>query len=329
MTEQATAAMTNQPQQVQLVYAMPAQQADDEIDLGQLWDAIWAGKWWIIGISLLAALLAAAIAIKMPNIYRAKVVLAPSEESQSGGLAAMAGQLGGLASLAGINVGGGAVDKAAYAQEVMKSRAFIVDFIKRHDLLVPLMAAKGWDREQNQLIIDSDSYDVTAGRWVRDVKPPQLPQPSDWEAYEAFLELLAVSQDKQSGMISVTLDHYSPELAAQWATMLVQDINNSIRHQDVTEAQSSIDYLTAQLQKTSVADMQKVFFQLIEQQTKTIMLADVRPEYVFKTVDPAVAPEKKEKPKRALMVVLATILGGMLATLMVLVRSIKTKPKQV
>lgn len=324
MTEQQMqSAAHSQPQQVQLVYAMPQQQADDEIDLGQLWAVIWAGKWWIIGISLLAAILAVVISLQMPNIYRAKVVVAPSEEAQGGGIGAMAGQLGGLASLAGINLGAGKVDKAAFAQEVLKSRAFIVAFIQRHQLLVPLMAASGWQIESDKLVIDDALYDVTTATWLRKVKPPQPVIPSDWEAFEAFQKIFNVAQDKQSGMVTISVDHYSPTIAAQWASLLVADINNAMRERDVSEAKRSIEYLKEHLHKTSVAEVQNIFYQLIEQQAKTIMLAEVRPEYVFKTVDPAVAPEKKEKPKRALIVVLATMLGGMLASLFVLVRGFR------
>ena len=50
------------------------------------------------------------------------------------------------------------------------------------------------------------------------------------------------------------------------------------------------------------------------------MLAQVRPEYVFKTIDPAVVPEKKSKPQRALICVLGTLLGGMFAVVIVLLR---------
>jgi LPS O-antigen subunit length determinant protein (WzzB/FepE family) len=49
------------------------------------------------------------------------------------------------------------------------------------------------------------------------------------------------------------------------------------------------------------------------------MLAKVRQEYAFKTIDPAVVPEVKSEPKRALICVLGTLLGGMFAVLWVLV----------
>jgi len=64
-----------------------------------------------------------------------------------------------------------------------------------------------------------------------------------------------------------------------------------------------------------------VFFRLIEEQTKTVMLAKVSSEYLLKTLDPSIAPEKKAKPKRALIAVLGTLLGGFLGVVIVLVRS--------
>jgi hypothetical protein len=40
------------------------------------------------------------------------------------------------------------------------------------------------------------------------------------------------------------------------------------------------------------------------------MLAEVRQEYVFKTIDPAVAPEGKKQTSRALICVLGTLSEG-------------------
>jgi uncharacterized protein involved in exopolysaccharide biosynthesis len=50
------------------------------------------------------------------------------------------------------------------------------------------------------------------------------------------------------------------------------------------------------------------------------MLAEVQEEFIFKVVDPAVVPELKAGPKRALICVLGTLLGGMLGVAIVLVR---------
>jgi len=63
-----------------------------------------------------------------------------------------------------------------------------------------------------------------------------------------------------------------------------------------------------------------VFYDLIESQTRVSMLADVRDEYVFQVVDPAMVPDEKVAPRRSLIAVLGTLLGGMLGVVIVLVR---------
>ncbi len=294
---------------------------DDEIDLAELWRAIWAGKFTIIIISFLFAVASIAFALSKPNIYKASAILAPaSAEGGAGGLAALAGQFGGLASMAGINLGGGGGDKTALALEIIKSRSFIETFIAKHDLLVPLMAAKNWDMPSNTLILDEELYDQTTKKWIREVKAPKKPEPSSWEAYKEFLELLSVSQDKTTSMVTIEIEYFSPEYAQQWLTWLIADINEFMRQQDQQEAQASIDYLTKQLQNIQVTNMETVFYQLIEEQTKNMMLTQVKLEYVLKTIDPPQVPDEKAKPKRALIVVLGTMLGGMLSVLIVLIR---------
>ena len=128
----------------------------------------------------------------------------------------MAAQYGGLASLAGINLNSGKTDKTVIGLEVLKSRKFISEFIERHALLVPLIAADGWDAETGDTKIDADDYDVTTKRWVRDVRPPKKTIPSLQEAYDDFTEILAVSQDKKSGIVTVSVEFYSPTMAKQW-----------------------------------------------------------------------------------------------------------------
>lgn len=300
--------------------------ADDEIDLRELFIALWRGKGWIIATTLLGAVLAVLVAINLPNIYRAEALLAPSSEQQGGGLSAMAAQFGGLASLAGVNLKGGGPDKTAIAVEIGKSRQFLSQFIRQHQLEVPLLAVSRADKASYELEIDPEMYDVASQRWVREVAPNKSVEPTDWELIKAFKEWVTINQDAKSGLVTVAVEYYSPLVAKQWVDWLVADLNAAMKARDQEEATRNIRYLTTQLEKTPVADMQKVFYQLIEDQTKTLMLTEVNQEYVFKTLDPAVVAEEKAKPKRALIAVLGTLLGGMLGVMGVLVRHALRRP---
>lgn len=294
---------------------------EDEIDLIEIFSVLWQQKKKIVLASLSFLIISIAIALWLPNVYRATVVLSPSSDQQGSGLAALAGQLGGLASLAGVNLSGGATDQTTIAISLAESRQFITAFIRRHHLEVPLLAVTKWDRQTNKLVVDADLYDEHTKNWVRDVDDDESVEPTDWELFHEFEKHYSLSTDSKTGIITFTLDYYSPELVKQWADWFVQDINQAVKERDITEAKQNIDYLNKQLTQTSVADMQTVFYKLIEVQTKTLMLAEVNQEYAFKTLDPAVVPDLKEKvkPKRAIICIVGGFLGGLLAIFWILI----------
>tara|TARA_R110001592_G_scaffold85353_1_gene252163 strand:+ start:3767 stop:4738 length:972 start_codon:yes stop_codon:yes gene_type:complete len=303
----------------------PASSVDnnsDEIDLRELFAVIWQGKWLIIAITAVFAIGAVIFAINQPNIYKSEALLAPADSEQGGGgLAALAGQFGGLASMAGINLGGGGgVDKTQMAIEVMKSRQFTSDFIQQHHILPDLMAAKKWNMADNTISYDGELYNKADKTWLRIVDAPFKPEPSMQEAYKVFSKIIAVNAAKETGMVTVSVEHLSPAVAHQWVNWLVQDINKEMKGRDVAEATRSTTFLKSQIEQTNIADIRSILYKLIEEQAKTIMFAEVRDEYVFKTIDPALIPEEKSKPKRALICVLGTMLGGMLGVMLVLIR---------
>jgi uncharacterized protein involved in exopolysaccharide biosynthesis len=301
---------------------------DDDIDLRELFAALWSGKLTIIIATVMAAVIAVSYALYLPNIYKAEALLSPVS-SDGGGMGGLASKFGGLASLAGVSLGGGGSgDKTTLGIEVMQSRQFFAQFSQENNVLVPLMAAKGWNSSDNTLVIDPEVFDSTTNTWVRQPKPPRQSQPSIQESHEAFKKLISVAQDKETGFVTLSVEHFSPYVAKQWVDALVQAINITIREQDVAKAERSISYLQQQIATTQLAELQTGLFELIQSQTETIMLANASPEYLFQTIDPAVVPELKAKPKRALICVLGVMLGGMLGVLIVLIRHFVNKDNE-
>lgn len=298
--------------------------ADDEIDLRELFSAIWQGKWIIIATTFVFAVLSVIYAINLPNIYRSEALLAPVVEDSS---MRLPGQLGGLAALAGVNLRGGGNEKTTLAIEVLKSRDFIGRFIEKYDLFVPVAAAEGWSRSTDSLVINTKVYNQETGEWVRKTTSPFTPKPSSQEVYLQFMKLVSVSQDNTTGMVKLSVQHYSPVLAKNWVDQLIKEINEDLRQRDLNQAQRSITYLNEQISQTNLADAKAMLYSLIEEQTKTLMLANVRSEYVFKTIDPAIVAERKAKPARALICILGVMLGGVLSVIFVLVRYFSKKSK--
>jgi uncharacterized protein involved in exopolysaccharide biosynthesis len=293
-------------------------QYDDEIDLRELFGVLWAGRIKIIAITAVFAIASINYALSVPNQYKATALLA-SAQSSGGGLSGALGQLGGLASLAGVSIGGGESSEGQIAQEIMKSWSYIEGFIADNDLAVELSAVQGWSKDSNELQINDGVYDTENKQWLVENEAGVTGPPSSWSLFKAFSGRLTISDDKKSGLVSVSIEYYSPQVAKQWVDLYVESINRFMQQRQVTKVSRNIEYLQEQIGKTSIAEMQEVFYSIIEEQTKNKMLAEASPDYAFVAVGPSMVPEEKSQPKRALICILGTLLGGMLSVLLVLV----------
>ncbi|NDW23199.1 Wzz/FepE/Etk N-terminal domain-containing protein [Alteromonas hispanica] len=277
------------------------------VDLLEAINAIWDKKYSIIFITIFSTLLVLLYSLSLPKVYKSEVLLSPVTDSEGNGLNLLAGQLGGLATLAGVNLGTTSGNKATIALEILQSRSFISEFINSNNLKPQIMAAEGWDSERDELLFDNSVYIAEKQRWVRKSQSLKTEEPSDFEVYDKFIEQhLSVLQEKDTGLVKVAVTHFSPFFARSTVKKIVEALNDRIRTNDVQDAENSITYLKDALDSTGLADMKNVFYQLIEKQVQTMMLAKIRHEYAFKVIDPAVIPEKEEGPK---ILLICTVMG--------------------
>ena len=283
-----------------MVYILPehahAGPADDEISLRELWAAIWRGKWLIIVVTAVFAIASVTYALMAREWYLAEVLLAPADEKAT---PTLGGQLGGLAALAGVNVGAGGDSAEAIA--VLRSREFAREFIEDFDLL-PVFFADLWDAQQK--------------RW-RGNGPGMTPDIRDGVKY--FHEyVLRVSEDRQTRMVTLSIEWTQPELAADWANALVQRLNLRLRERALREAETNVTYLQAEMARTNMVTLQQSIGRLLENELQKLMLARGNEDFAFRIVDSASPPKDRVRPNRTLMAVIGTLLGGALGVFSVL-----------
>ncbi len=288
---------------------------DYEIDILELIKVLWEDKLRIIAITAIAAFISLIYALSQPNIYQAEALIAAAGEESGRGMSNIANQFGGLASLAGISLPNGGVKKSDLGLEVIKSRKFVREFVEHHKILPQLMAVDYWDPNTQELVLDTDKYDKKTKAWLGEDGTP-----TNEKVYEKYNSILILEKDNTSEFIRIGFKHKSPHIAAEWTSMVIKDLNDAIRRQDINEAESSIAYLREQIEASPLTDLKKLFYNIIQSQTETMMLANVREEYVFKTIDPATIPEFKSEPKRAIICFLGTIIGGLIAVIYVIIR---------
>jgi uncharacterized protein involved in exopolysaccharide biosynthesis len=255
----------------------------------------------IIGMILLATLTTTATAFLLTPQYRADILVQPvSDADERDQYSGLLGQLGGIASLTGIKMD--AQDNKYKSIATLRSRQFTERFIEQEKLL-PVLFADIWDQ-------DSQSWRVDDNNEV----PTQL------DAYELFnKKIRRVSEDRMTGLVTLSISWSDPELAANWANRMIQAVNAALRQRVFEDSNKAIEYLQAQLKQTSVVELQDVLHRLIESEMKEAMLANINEEYAFRVIDPAVVPEDPSSPKIASLVVLGVVIGVLLGLFAALV----------
>jgi len=299
----------------------------EEISLAEIFNALYRGKFIITAIVVVFAAVSVFIATSLPNMYKSETKLIAAADS-TGGLSSLSGSLGGLASMAGLSIGGDTNEKTLIAKEMLKSRKFLASFVEKRNILIPLIAAEGVD-DQGNLIINENLYSTELKQWVRNVVAPKPVIPAAEDIYYAFQKYLTVYTDNKSGITIISFEFFRADIAQQWLDWLIADINSEIKNRDMVEAKDSINYLTQLIEETDNSAMREAFYLLVEEQTKTLLLTEVREEYVFRAIDPAIFPEEKSSPQRAFICILMTVVGGILAIMFVLIKHFLFRSKQV
>ncbi len=262
---------------------------------------IWRAKVLVVCGAVLGALAGWGCGNLLPSRYTATVMVAPAETGASGNLGGLASQFGGLASLAGISVEG---DKKPELMAILQSDLLTSRYIEKNALLKMLYA---------------DKWDESLGSW-RDSRPAH--HPTLWSGTRLFKKRIGkISEDRKSGLITLTIDWTDPVRAAGWANGLVQMADDYLRDRALTESSNNIAYLNAEAAKTNVVEAQRAIYSLLEVETNKQMMAKGRVEYALRVIDPAVVPERPSSMSVPVAICLGFLVGLVLASMLALVRS--------
>ena len=354
--------------------AAQAPMDDDEINLMDLLLVVAKHNRFIIKLTVLVAVLSVGVTLLMPNIYTAKVMIMPPQQSQSSAASMLMAQVGALGGLAG-------VDKSPSGLYIgmLKSRSVADNLIERFKLMAVF--------EQKTYIatrkILEGAVTMTAGKEGMisiefDDKDPKLAADianGYVDALDGLVRRIAVTeagrrrlffegelkktQDKldnaelamktlqeKTGVIS--MEGQSAAILSAEASLRAQIASKEIelsamrgfataQNPDVRRTEQMLVSLRTQLAKlehqaqATEADMpskskipgmaidyvhrmrdlkyNETLFAFVSQQLASAKLDEAKDAPVIQVVDNALVPEKKSKPKRALIVILATMLA--------------------
>ena len=293
---------------------------NDEIDFRELFYVLLEGKWIIVSLTAFISIIGVIYSLLLPNLYESKAMLVPVNSSS--GISGALGSYSGLAGLAGISLpSDGDVGNSAKAIKKIRSLSFFENNLLANIHLPDLMAVEFWNSKKNILAFDDSIYDTNSNTWIRDYSYPKQQIPSAQESFAVFkTKHLSLSQDKESGFITLSIKHQSPFIAKQWVELVVNEVNSFYRQKDKLESEKAVSYLNQQISMTGLSEIKQVLAQLLQEETKKLTLIEANQFYVFDYIDPPAVMEKKSEPKRVFICILSALLGGMLSVLLVLIR---------
>jgi uncharacterized protein involved in exopolysaccharide biosynthesis len=171
---------------------------EDEIDLAKLFAALWPRRLLILGITLVFAAIAAVVALRLPNLYKAETRILPPQEKGGNLAAQLLGQAGGLVALAG-GVPGVKSQGELYV-EIVKSRTVLDRVVERFDLM---KRYKSRYRE---------------------------------DARRTLLGSVKARDDRKSGIIFLTVEDPDPKRAAEMANAFVEELKSLAGGLAISEA---------------------------------------------------------------------------------------------
>ena len=294
---------------------------NDEIPINDIFNLLLDNKKKISLVTIIFAIFSVTLSLSLPNIYKSSSLLSVVNDSSSNGISSLASQYGGIASMAGIALpSSSGEDKSSLVIQTLLSRDFLKNLIKNNNILPQLIAAKKYNTDTKETIYDEKVYSSEKGAWIRKPQKNKEIVPSYLEAHEAYLDIISISKDKLTGFITVSVDHVSPDFAYSFLSLIINELNISLRDRDIKEATDSVAYLRDKLVTTQEKDIQYSLNELIKIQLEKLMLANVRTSYIINPIDSPYVPENKSSPKRAVICIVITIIGFFMSCLYILIR---------
>ena len=300
---------------------------DEEVSLYDLWRFFEEGRRWIFGMPLAGMCVAGLVAFVQVELYKGEVVIVSVAKSSatSGLLQRQLEQFLPISQLAS-SFSAGNDENVTLA--ILQSRPFLEKFIEEHATRRALFPDR-WDRERgkwkkaNASPLDHvrDAIDAVKNLFGSSDESRKTGDlgPTMTKSINYFRkEILNVDQDKNTSLVTVSLQRPDPEEAAKWANLLVDELNSYIRNQSIEGSKANIDFLEKRLLQTNIAQDRSMLLTLLQQEIQTLMMSQSPQPFVFKVIEPAVPGEEKSWPPRLLFVAAGLMVGLVLGVLFAL-----------
>lgn len=256
-----------------------------------------AGWKWLLGAAVLGFAAAFGASYLMRPAYRAEVIVLPGSRAAGEDESALSGVMGGGGGLISALTGLGEAGTPARIEfvETLRSSGMARKFLREEGL--------------TSIICDAHVADCSHGAGRGDESAAELSENAALRAFQRGI--FNVKQDKEKGVVQVTITWRDRTVAAKWANDFMAIANRELQSKAVAEARQRQAFLERSAAATEEQGLRSAIYRLLESQLRVEMLASSRPDYAFRIIDPATPPDIRY-PVRPLRSVIG-LLGAVVA----------------
>tara|TARA_A100001015_G_scaffold273830_1_gene329650 strand:+ start:402 stop:1316 length:915 start_codon:yes stop_codon:yes gene_type:complete len=288
----------------------------DLINIGSILNVLLDRSRLISLITSIFAISSVLYSLSLNNIYQSYATIYvedPTGTKFSGGSSGLSS----LASLAGfsIDTGNQKEDKVQLVLAMLKSYKLAEDLLQDSEFLPPLLATKKIEKSSGKIVFDKKIFNSDTQKWL-DKDGNNISGPSAAEVYKALGKSLKASYSKRSGFLNVSIEHESATFATSLLSLILLKIDSNIRNRDEFNAENSIKFLKQELEIIETGELRAAVSALIQSELQKIILAKRDSTYILKFVQPPFVPFEKNRPSRATICIMGTILGFIFSSLL-------------
>ena len=294
---------------------------DDEIDLRELFGALWRGKFLIILCVVAAIALAALYLRSAERKYTVNYVFKPvATEDAMPSL----GGLGGLASLAGVSLPSSTSSDFLTFKFMLKSEE-VAQQLMQNDTLIQGVFEREWNSETQSYRQPADG-DLTpylrglkkllTGEGPRDYAPPSAARLAEWLKEDGF----SSSEDRDTGFLTLSAETPEPDLMIQVMSQVTEETDRLLKERYIASAEQTMGFYQQQLAKARAREHREALAKLIAQEDQKLMLASKGTYFVAEPLTEPSVSLNPTSPKASLVLALSVVLGGFFGAALVLIR---------
>lgn len=251
---------------------------DDEINLLDLVKVILKNL-RLIGIIIGVVVVATAIiSLIMTPVYESKAVIMPTTQTKDIGVGSMLAQQFGIS--------GPSSPMATEVVSLLKSNTLRERIIKRYNLLK---------------LFFEDNYE--------ELKKQKNENELLWMGLRRFDGITKVNFKQKDNTIEIVVGYKDPKIARDLVNYTLAELTDYMSIEAKRVAETNKKYLESQLENTADPFIKTKLYTLIAQQLETAMMAEVKENFAFKVLDAPMIPDKRSKPKRRQMVLIAFVVS--------------------